>query len=40
MLLSLMGTLVERLYGIMVNVLDCDVVVGEFQLQSCYYVYF
>ena len=26
--------------GVMVKVMDCEIVVGEFQLQSRYYVYF
>ncbi len=26
--------------GVMVNVMDCGIVVSEFVLQSCYYVHF
>ena len=26
--------------GVMVKAMDCGVVVSEFELQSCYYVYF
>ena len=26
--------------GVVAKVLDCDIVVSEFKLQSCYYVYF
>ena len=26
--------------GIMANVLDCNIIVKEFKLQSCYYIYF
>ena len=26
--------------GIMVKVLDCEIVVSEFELQSCYYAHF
>ena len=27
-------------YGIVTNVLDCDIVVNVFELQSCYYIYY
>ena len=30
----------ESLRGVRANVLDCDTVVSEFELQSRYYVYF
>ena len=26
--------------GVVANVLDCNIVVSEFELQSCYYVHF
>ena len=28
------------LHGVMVKAMDCRIVVGEFVLQSCYYVHF
>ena len=30
----------ESLLGVVANVMDCDIVVSEFELQSRYYVYF
>ena len=27
-------------HGVVVKVLDCDNVISEFKLQSCYYIYF
>ena len=27
-------------YVVVANVLDCDIIVSEFEIQSCYYVYF
>ena len=27
----------RSLYGVVVNMLDCDIIVSEFKLQSCYY---
>ena len=39
-LLKLSKKLGECPCGVMVNVLDCGIVVREFELQSCYYVHF
>ena len=30
----------ESLYVVVANVLDCNIIVSEFKLQSCYYVLF
>ena len=30
----------KNLHGIVVNMLDCDIIVSEFKLQSHYYVHF
>ena len=32
-------SIAESLYCIMANVLDCDIVVSEFELQVCYYIH-
>ena len=29
----------RRTHGVVANVLNCDIVVSEFELQSCFYVY-
>ena len=39
-LLVLLSIYKGNLRGKVANVLDCDIVVSEFELRSCYYVYF